>query len=267
MKHKVLIAVGLALFSVVCLWFYSRSVQEEVTGGRKVKVVVAAQDIAAGGRITRANLATQEVPEAYVHRSAIRDKEEVQIIGQAVSTKINQGQPLLWSDFELGRSAAMRKLSANIPKGQRALTLPVDLSGSIAGMLRPGDRVDLMGTFARAAGNTDYATVTLLQNVLVLATGDLRQSAAMGTEEGIPQSQNGPHLFNSITIAVDLEEAELMAFAMQRGPINIALRAQDDQETIDEIPDKNFGDIFEVTKRAAFTRRHAQKKIEALKAQ
>ncbi len=265
-KQKVLIAVGLALLTVVCLWFYSRSVQEAVAGGRKVTVVVAATELSPGARITRANLAQQEIPEAYVHASAIRRGEEAQILGRAVSAKINQGQPLLWSDFELGRSAAMRRLSANIPKGQRAFTLPVDLSGSIAGMLRPGDRVDLMGTFARSQGS-DWATVTLLQNVLVLATGDLRQTGE--GEEGIPQSQTqgSPHLFNSITVAVDLEEAELMAFSVQRGPVSVALRAQDDQETVEEIPDKNFGDIFEVTKRAAFTRRHAQKKIEALKAQ
>jgi hypothetical protein len=54
---------------------------------------------------------------------------------------------------------------------------------------------------------------------------------------------------------------------MQRGPINVALRAQDDLESVDQIPDKNFGDIFSAEKRADFVRRHAQKKIEALKTQ
>ena len=55
---------------------------------------------------------------------------------------------------------------------------------------------------------------------------------------------------------------------MQRGPVNVALRSQDDIETVDDVPDKNFGDIFEQQKRARrFARRHAAKKIEALKAQ
>ena len=44
---------------------------------------------------------------------------------------------------------------------------------------------------------------------------------------------------------------------MQRGPVNIALRAADDIETEEQVPDKNFGDIFEAPKRANFARRHA----------
>jgi Flp pilus assembly protein CpaB len=119
-----------------------------------------------------------------------------------------------------------------------------------------------MATFARSQG-TDWATVTLLQNVLVIATGDLRQSG----ESDEQPTPNAPRSFSNITVSVDLEEAELLAFALQRGPINIALRAQDDLETVEAIPDKNFGDIFSVEKRAAFVRQHAQKKIEALKTQ
>jgi pilus assembly protein CpaB len=262
MKKKLVIAVGLALIAVLSLWLYSRSLQEEVAGGQKVQILVAGEDVPAGARVTKAMLAIREVPEAYVHQASIHKGEENQIIGRPVAEKVAQGQPLLWSDFELQKSAQSRRLAGAVQKGQRALTLPVDMSGSLAGMLRPGDHVDVLGTFAKAQG-TDWATVTLLQNVLVLATGDLR-----GTGEGEEQPQmSGNRTFNNITVSVDLEEAELLVFAMQRGPINIALRSQEDIETTEEVPDKNFGDIFETQKRAAFARRHATKKIEALKAQ
>jgi Flp pilus assembly protein CpaB len=127
-------------------------------------------------------------------------------------------------------------------------------------MLRPGDHVDIMGTFARGQG-TDWATVTLLQNVLVIATGDLRGG------EGDVNTIGPPGSFSSITVCVDPVEAELFVFAMQRGPVNVALRSKDDLETVEDLPDKNFGDIFDSTKRADFQRRHAAKKIEALKAQ
>ena len=99
-------------------------------------------------------------------------------------------------------------------KGQRALTIPVDLSGSLAGMLRPGDHVDILGTFARA--QQDYATVTLLQNVLVLATGEMR---GVGRERrGEPSGATGPRTFNNITVSVDPEEAELLVFAHAARP-------------------------------------------------
>ena len=129
-------------------------------------------------------------------------------------------------------------------------------------MLRPGDHVDVLGTFARA--QQDYATVTLLQNVLVLATGEVRGS---GENEEPTTPGGAPHSFNNITVSVDPEEAELLVFAMQRGPVNVALRSQDDVATFDDVPEKNFGDIFEQKRRADFVRRHAAKKIGELKAQ
>jgi pilus assembly protein CpaB len=230
--------------------------QKEVGGGRKVSVLVAATEIASGTRLGKASLAVREVPETYVHPAALRQGDETQVIGRPVAAKIAQGQQILWNDFELEKSPGARRLSAAVQKGQRAITIPVDISGSLGGMLRPGDHVDVLGTFARA--QQDYATVTLLQNVLVLATGEVR-GGAEGEEAAAP---GGPtRTFNNITVAVDPEEAELLVFAMQRGPINIALRAQQDVATVDDVPEKNFGDIFEQKRRAEFVRRHAAKPI------
>jgi len=254
MTKKLAVAVGLALIAMLALWLYSRSLQEEVAGGQKVTILVAAEDIPAGARLAKSNLAVRDVPEAYVHQASIRKGEENNVIGRPVADKISQGQPLLWSDFELQKSAVSRRLSAAVPKGQRALTIPVDVSGSIAGMLRPGDHVDVLGTFARA--QQDYATVTLLQNVLVLATGEIRGD---GEGDTAAASTGNTHTFTNITVSVDPEEAELLVFAMQRGPVNISLRSQEDVATFDDVPEKNFGDIFEQKRRAEFVRRRAAK--------
>ena len=259
MRKKLVVAVGLAAIAVMALWLWSRSVVEDVGGGKKEMIAVAAEDINPGERITKAQIAYQATPELYVHPEAVKAGEEVQIMNRPVSEKITKGQPFLWSNFDLGKTMGGRKLASVIQKGERALTIPVDLSGSMAGMLRPGDHVDVLGTFARNQGQ-DYATVTLLQNVVVLATGDTRGDSA--------EAEAGPagtgHQFTSITVSVDLEEAELLVFAMQRGPINIALRSTEDLETEEQVPEKNFGDIFEPPKRAAFSHRHAQI-IKALK--
>ncbi len=264
MKRKLLVAVLLAVIAVGSLYLYSRSLQDEVAGGQKVTILVAATDIEVGQRLTKANLAQRQVPEAYVGQGNVRRGGEALILGRPVTVKVPQGDPILFSHFDVQHPGIAKRLSAVVQKGQRALTLPVDLSGSLAGMLRPGDHVDIMGTFARGQG-TDWATVTLLQNVLVLATGDMRGGAESDAE--ISQTGAPPRTFTSITVSVDPEEAELLAFSMQRGPVNVALRSQEDIETVDDLPDKNFGDIFESQKRAAFQRRHAAKKIEALKAQ
>jgi pilus assembly protein CpaB len=263
MKRKLLVAVLLAVIAVGSLYLYSLSLQNEVAGGQKVTILVAAQDIEPGQRITKANLAQRQVPEAYVGQGTVKRGGESVVLGRQVTTKISQGDPILWSDFDIQRPGATKRLSAVVQKGQRALTIPVDLSGSLAGMLRPGDHIDVMGTFARGQG-TDWATVTLLQNVLVIATGDLRGGVESDAETSTANNVRG---FSSITVSVDPEEAELMVFAMDRGKMSVALRSAEDIETVEDLPDKNFGDIFESQKRAAFVRRHAAKKIEALKAQ
>ena len=98
------------------------------------------------------------------------------ILGRPVTEKIAQGRRCC------GRTSSCRSrrrrggCRRRCRRGSARSRVPVDLSGSLAGMLRPGDHVDILGTFARGQG-TDWATVTLLQNVLVLATGDLRGGA------------------------------------------------------------------------------------------
>jgi len=263
MKRKLLVAVLLAVVAVGSLYLYSLSLQNEVAGGQKVTILVAASDIEPGQRITKANLAQRQVPEAYVGQGTVKRGGESVVLGRQVTVKISQGDPILWSDFDIQRPGVTKRLSPVVQKGQRALTIPVDLSGSLAGMLRPGDHIDMMGTFARGQG-TDWATVTLLQNVLVIATGDLRGGAEGDAETSTANNVRG---FTSITVSVDPEEAELLVFAMQRGPVNVALRAQDDVATFDDVPEKNFGDIFEQKRRADFVRRHAAKKIGELKPQ
>lgn len=261
MQKKIIVAAALAIMTIGALYFYSRTLEKEVSGGELEEVLVAATKIEPGTRLMRSHLAKRKQPKQYVHPQAIRPSDADGLIDRPVGTTLEQMQVILWSDFESTRSGlAKGSLSLTIPKGKRALTIPVDTQGSHAGMLRAGDSVDLLGTFVR--GSNDFATVTLLQKVFVLATGD-----TLPSQGGAPVS-NGPRTFNSITVAVELEEAELLAFAVQRGPVSVALRAPDDLEIVEDIPTKTFGDIFDTQKRIDFVRRHKPvKKIEALKSQ
>ncbi len=253
MTRKLLLAFGLAGAAMLALYAYSVQLRHEFPGGDMENILVAAVDVKPGERLKRDHLGFRSWPMAYAPPDHYKKGGERELLGQQVTQTIKQGQPIVSSHFDLQPSD---RLSKAIPKGQRAYTLPVDASGSLAGMLRPGDHVDVLGTFARNQGDT--ATVTLLQNVRVLAIGGER------SREGENENQKA---FGTITVAVDLEEAELLTFAVQRGPISIALRRDDDSETTQDVPDKNFGDIFETQRRSAFSRRHAQQKIEALKPQ
>jgi pilus assembly protein CpaB len=247
MRKRLLIAFVFSIAAMVSGYLYINGLGSELTGGRKVPVLIAAQEIPVGTRLTKDHLAAREIPEAYLHPDAIvaGPAEQARLIGRPVMEKLLQGQPLLWSSFDAQRSVKPR-LSDGVPRKQRAVTVPIDLSGSFAGMLRPGDHVDVMGTFGRTG--TEAATATLLQNIVVLAIGDQR-----GQRNDVAEPQRG---FNSLTLAVDLDQAELLIFAQQRGALSFALRGDGDFETVLDIAEKNFNDVLDSKRRQSEYQRH-----------
>jgi pilus assembly protein CpaB len=250
--RRVAFAFVLTTVAAGCLWMYAQSLRAELAGGTPISVLAAAREIAAGGRITKADLAVIKVPEAYVHPGAIRHGEEPQVIGRPLTGRIVAGQALQWSDFDTRPGGSAATLAAAVPKGQRAWTIPVDASASHSGLLSPGDRVDVLGNFSRA--QNEHTTVTLLQNVVVLATGEQRAGANDPERRG----------FTTLTLSVDLEEAELLHFAAGRGVLGIALRARDDLELVSDPPEKSFRDVLEAQTRAALVQRLARKRLRAL---
>jgi len=265
-KQRLLTAAVLAIGAMVCLWLYADDVALQAAGGAKVDVLVAAQDLPAGRRIERHDLAVRSIPQAYVHGSALRRGEEEQIIGRLTAEKVGQGQPVLWSDLELTR-AASKRISTALQKGQRAITISATMESSHAGMLRPGDHIDIIANIRKPSadgkgGQGEQVTATLMQNIPVLALGTM-QSA----REAASAAEHGGLKVATLTLSVDPEEAELLVFAMAHASLTFALRPIDDLDPIDSLPEKGFADIFEPEKRIAFTKRHAHKKqtIQELK--
>src|SRR5205823_1356447 len=121
---------------MVCGYLYLVGISADATGGKKVAMLVAAQQIAPGTRLTKDDVAVREIPEAYVHPDAIPAgaAEEARLVGRPIVGKLQQGQPLLWSTFDADHAVATR-LSGGVPRHKRAVTVPVDLSGGFAGLL------------------------------------------------------------------------------------------------------------------------------------
>lgn len=239
-KARGLVALLLAGCTALAIHLYLRSVALERSGGPPVEVVVATDSLPQGGRIVAQSIAVKEIPASFVHPEAIRREEFREYVGRPVQNAIAASQPLLKTDFASRSVASDQPLSQVLPKGMRAITIPADLSSSLGGFLRPGDHVDVLGTFVKGQGG-ERSTVTLLQNVLVLATGTRLDSSTPTS----PQAN-----FLHITLAATLEEAELLAFSMTRGQVHVILRHAEDLQIIENIPEKDFADIFEPQRRA-----------------
>lgn len=184
---------------------------------RLINVVVAKADLSPGSMLSGQTVAVREVPNTFLHADAVRSEQWSGIAGRVLSRAVRSGETILTSHLAQGAGAGF---SAQLPEGMRALTFPVDEEASIAGMLAPGDRIDLL--FTTAAAN-DSVTLPLLFAVPVIATG-LRTQA---NEHSLPDRlQSGP--FRTITVAVSPADAAKITLAQEAGRITVALRQPND---------------------------------------
>jgi pilus assembly protein CpaB len=107
-----------------------------------VEVVVAGSPIAPGETFHEGNLARKGIPASGTGRRNVPAAEFALLLGARARNPVDPGEPVLWTDVEEPYEA--EPFSRGISPGLRALTMGVDASSSFAGLLHPGDRVDLL---------------------------------------------------------------------------------------------------------------------------
>jgi pilus assembly protein CpaB len=129
---------------------------------------------------------------------------------------LKAGDPILVSHFESAREAEFSTMIN--PKG-RAVTIDVQEKTAVGLWVRPNDHVDVIGNF-RDPENQQLKTVTLLQNVVVLATGRITANTTH-----VPDEEKK---FQTVTLLVLPEEAEILTLAQELGTLTLLLRNPDD---------------------------------------
>jgi pilus assembly protein CpaB len=111
-------------------------------------------------------------------------------------------------------------LSARIKPRGRAVAIDVQERSAVGLWVRPGDRVDVVGSL-RDSDTQQPRTATLLQNVEVLATGKAEPGAA---DDG---------RYSTVTLLAAPDEAEMLALAQEAGTLTLLLRNPDDVDVLD----------------------------------
>jgi pilus assembly protein CpaB len=112
-------------------------------------------------------------------------------------------------------------VSAVVEPGKRAIAVKGDKVIGIAGFINPGNKVDVLVT-TEDPQRKEEKTKTILENILVLATGTQIQK----NEKGEPSP------VDVYTLAVTPEEAEILALGATHGKLQLALRHVTDTETV-----------------------------------
>ena len=107
-----------------------------------VEVVVASVPIPAGETFDVQNLAKKAIPSSGTGRRNVPASDFELLAGARAKMAIDPGEPVLWTDVE--EPYDMEAFSKTVLPGRRAMTLGVDTTSSFAGLLHPGDRVDLL---------------------------------------------------------------------------------------------------------------------------
>ncbi|MBI2371843.1 MAG: Flp pilus assembly protein CpaB [Deltaproteobacteria bacterium] len=187
-----------------------------------VEMVVVGEDLPAGAVLQAGSLARQRLPQKYRPGSALTPEDVDLVLGQPLTVPLKRGDPLLWA--VVGGAQPPRGLADRIREGGRALAIPVDPVAAVGGHLRPGNRVDiLVSNLPTGQGREGVRTV--LENVLILATGSERGQA---TEQGQEPGGEQPSDFSTVTLLVEPQEAPLLVHARDLGKLTLTLRHPED---------------------------------------
>ena len=194
------------------------------------KVIVAARDLPAGRVLREADLARRDMPSAFVPGGALPADTPVRVVGQQLVFALKAGDALVEAHLAGRRGPT---LSARLQQGTRAVTVPVDEVSSQAGLVRPGDRIDLMLAEERTEVSGRCVVVRpLLEAVTVLATGR-SQRALPGVgfaPAGVFEEAGFAADYSTITLDVTPEQAQLLAVGLRIGELVPLLRPGGDEK-------------------------------------
>jgi len=251
MKQKVILIVSvvIGLLAAFLTRSYLAAKDREVARwkaefdqrNRKIAVIGVNKDLPSGTPITMEDIGGLYVVESTVKDRAVKIEDRLLLIQRKTVRPLKKDSPLFWSDIE-GGDPHTRGLAEDIKQRMRAVSVNVSGAASVSGMVKPNDHVDVLGTFSfpskTVPGEMELVTMTIMQDVLVLATGRETAKTRLLSEARAPVS------YNMVTLEVTPREAEMLVFAEQiKGRISLALRNSDDVYFESALPRVDFNMI------------------------
>lgn len=208
------VAIVVAAVAAFATYAWLSGVQDRAYKDAKlVRVYKVTKDIEKGVAGDQAleseSIRADEAPEEFRPATALTDVNVIR--GKVALTKLAAGQVLVDGMFVDPRVAQVTA-SRRIPPGQVAVTVSADTVEGVAGLVVPGDRVNLL--LRRATGGV---VNMLFQNVNVLFIGTSAAPEAGETEAVAPATSN------LITFAVPPHAAEKIVRATRFDDMKITL--------------------------------------------
>lgn len=222
-----MMAVGLSGLGVVA-WLAARPAATAEAAAPvlspTVQMLTATRPMRAGALLKPEDIVARELPRTSAPEEFSPDTPRARglLVGAMIKRSLGAGDALLLADvvrpFEHGFLAAV------VGQGMRAATIAVDAVSGTAGLISPGDRVDVI--LIQAIDDPllpigrRVAAETVLMNVRVIAI-----------DQQIVQGQSSPGADNpnahTVTLEVTGVQAERVAVASRIGRLSLSVRSAD----------------------------------------
>lgn len=251
MKQRIILvlAVFIGLLAAFLTHHYLAAKDQEVKNRlaaiekryRQVRVMTVDKPLPAGTVLTARDLGSIPVVEQQLRPDAVLEEQYRDLLNRKTLNRLDSGTPIFWSDID-GGAPGSRGLAGDIKNGMRALSINVNGAAAVSGMVRPNDRIDVIGTFSfpsrQHPGELELVTLTIIQDVTVLATGTDTAKSLIGA------SSRAGGGYSTVTLEVTPREAEMLVFAEQiKGRLSLALRNPGDVHYEPTLPRVNFEKI------------------------
>lgn len=226
-----LVAAGLVAFLVFGLIEQVNKQAAEVAKARETyDVVVARRDLNVGVQIAEDDIVVRAVDANMVPAEVVFSAPG-EVVGQTPKDRILANEMIRAE--RLARADAGIGLNAIIDRGMRAMAIFVNSEQAVAGFVQPGNYVDVLVTIKPDDPQQSEAkayTKVIMQKIKVLAVGTtLNMSPTNKEESATPNSDRSRgNVKPTVTLMVDLEQAEQLAHGSSLGDIHLALRADVD---------------------------------------
>ncbi len=222
------IAVALAIVAALLTTFYVTNYKRTVQQGeQKVPVYVASHDIALGTSGTdvahRNLLRVEHVPRRSVVPGAISQPDQLDKL--VAVEPIYAGEQVSTRRF---RTAEEQGIRAQLKGNLRAFSVAGSEQALLAGTLKDGDRVDVVGNWVFPENSQNHVTRVVLRNLLVLKAPETsRFSSKLGSNPDQP--------FSTMLQVTDAQ-AEKLWWIEQNGKWSLELRpVTDDADSPDRL--------------------------------
>ncbi|WP_394561171.1 Flp pilus assembly protein CpaB [Aquipseudomonas alcaligenes] len=180
-KKLLIIAIACGVLAALLGWLYLKAKESQYRAAYQpaaqvmVSVIVPKVDIDKAQSLTPENVAVMDVPSDYLPSNVVMSDDWPKLENRMTVQALQKGRPITWESVE---QDGVSRFSENVELGKRVKTVKVSKINSFDGMLRPGDRIDLLGTFSSTdiglqeqLNYSDEVVINVLQDVEVLAAG------------------------------------------------------------------------------------------------